>query len=127
MPGLGGRELSALHATETADALNQINPDFIRIRTLALPEGAPLTAEHAAGLFDKPGDVEIARELLLLLQSLQGVTSTVTSDHMLNLFPEIDGPLPGDKALMTGIIERFLALPPEERMLYQIGRRNLFM
>ncbi len=127
MPGLGGRELSTLHATETADALNQINPDFIRIRTLALPEGAPLTAAHTAGLFEKPGDVENARELLLLLQKLEGVTSTVTSDHMLNLFPEIDGTLPDDKTRMTGVIERFLSLPGEERMLYQIGRRNLFM
>ena len=37
MPGLGGRALSRSHALETADALNRINPDFIRLRTLALP------------------------------------------------------------------------------------------
>ena len=37
MPGLGGREFSELHAKESADALNQIDPDFIRLRTLALP------------------------------------------------------------------------------------------
>ena len=35
MPGLGGKVLSREHALETADALNQINPDFIRLRTLA--------------------------------------------------------------------------------------------
>jgi radical SAM superfamily enzyme YgiQ (UPF0313 family) len=33
MPGLGGNEYSDLNALETADALNQINPDFIRVRT----------------------------------------------------------------------------------------------
>ena len=43
MPGLGGKSLSEDNAVETADALNQINPDFIRIRTLALPDGTPLT------------------------------------------------------------------------------------
>ncbi len=34
MPGLGGRALSREHALETADALNRINPDFIRLRTI---------------------------------------------------------------------------------------------
>ncbi len=43
MPGLGGKSLSEDNAVETADALNQINPDFIRILTLALPDGTPLT------------------------------------------------------------------------------------
>ena len=33
MPGLGGRDLSRDHALETADCLNQIDPDFIRLRT----------------------------------------------------------------------------------------------
>ena len=36
MPGLGGKAYSKEHALETADALNQINPDFIRLRTLAI-------------------------------------------------------------------------------------------
>jgi hypothetical protein len=40
MPGLGGRGLSRQHALESADALNRINPDFIRLRTLALPDRA---------------------------------------------------------------------------------------
>ncbi len=42
MPGLGGRALSEENALETADAMNQINPDFIRLRTLAIPDRAPL-------------------------------------------------------------------------------------
>ena len=42
MPGIGGRNLWRENAVETADALNQINPDFIRLRTLALPEGTRL-------------------------------------------------------------------------------------
>ena len=34
IPGLGGKKWSVEHVVETADALNKINPDFIRIRTL---------------------------------------------------------------------------------------------
>jgi len=124
MPGLGGRRFSRQHALESADALNRINPDFIRLRTLALPEGLELAREQASGAFEKMGDRETAEELLLFLQALSGITSRVKSDHILNLFEEIDGILPDDLQRMLAVIRRFLAMDPEEQMLYQIGRRT---
>jgi hypothetical protein len=124
MPGLGGRALSRQHALESAGALNRINPDFIRLRTLALPEGLELAHEQATGTFAKMGDRETAEELLLFLQSLSGITSRIRSDHILNLFEEIDGVLPADQQRMLAVIHRFLALDPEEQVLYQIGRRT---
>jgi radical SAM superfamily enzyme YgiQ (UPF0313 family) len=36
MPGIGGRALSEEHALETAKVLNQVRPDFIRVRTFAM-------------------------------------------------------------------------------------------
>ena len=45
MPGLGGIEYSIEHAMETASALNSINPEFIRIRTQAVPIGPALAEE----------------------------------------------------------------------------------
>ncbi len=124
MPGLGGRELSQEHALESADAFNQINPDFIRLRTLAIPNSIELAAEVASGAFEKMGDREIAEELLLFLQSLTGISSRVKSDHILNLFEEIDGVLPDDKVQMMAVIHRFFAMDSEEQVLYQIGRRT---
>lgn len=124
MPGLGGKTLSRENAMETADALNQINPDFIRLRTLALPASAPLTEQFKKGDFDKMGEVDIARELLLWLEELSGITSTIRSDHVLNLFPEIDGVLPGDKEDMMQPVRDFLDLSPEEQMIFCIGRRT---
>jgi len=124
MPGLGGRELSREHAVESADALNQINPDFIRLRTLAIPDSIELAGEVANGAFAKMGDREIAEELQLFLQSLAGITSRVKSDHILNLFEEIEGVLPDDRERMLAVIPRFLAMDPEEQVLYQIGRRT---
>lgn len=124
MPGLGGRSLSKENALETADALNQINPDFIRLRTLALPRNAPLTEQFLAKNFDKMGEVETTEELLLFLETLDGITSTVRSDHVLNLFHEVDGLLPDDKTVMTAPLRDFLALPPYEQMLFCIGRRT---
>ncbi len=123
MPGLGGRALSTVHATETADALNRINPHFIRLRTLAVPGNAPMHQDLRDGRFQKLTDHEVAREILVFLERLDGITSQVRSDHVLNLFEEIEGKLPEDKEKMTGTIGRFLDMPERDRMLFQVGRR----
>jgi len=124
MPGLGGRSLSHENAVETADALNQINPDFIRLRTLGLPDRAPIAEQYKAGEFDKMGEVETAQELLLMLESLSDIDSTVRSDHVLNLFPEVDGKIRDNRETIMQPIKGFLSLPPEEQMLFSIGRRT---
>jgi radical SAM superfamily enzyme len=124
MPGLGGKLLSTENALQTADALNQINPDFIRLRTLAMASGAPLSEQYHKGLFDKLGEVDTARELLTWLENLDGITSTIRSDHVLNLFSEVDGKLPEDKEKMMQPIQNFLELAPYEQMLFCIGRRT---
>lgn len=123
MPGLGGEQFSRENALESADALNQINPDFIRIRSLGLPESIELYQEYLSGTFVKLGDVQMAEELLLMLDHLEGVTSRVKSDHILNLFQEVEGRLPEDAEKMKAPIRKFLGLQPEEQLLYMVGRR----
>jgi ABC-type uncharacterized transport system ATPase subunit len=59
----------------------------------------------------------------LFLENLNGITSVVKSDHILNLFQEVEGTLPQDKDHMTGILKEFLGLTPEQQCLYQVGRR----
>ncbi|MBT6341748.1 MAG: radical SAM protein [Desulfobacula sp.] len=126
MPGLGGIEYSIEHALETASALNAINPDFIRIRTLALTNGTTLAKEAEQGEFEKPSDAMMAKELRLFIESLDGIDSYIKSDHILNLFETVNGKLPKDKEKMIGIIDQFFDLEPEKRVLYQIGRRMGF-
>jgi histone acetyltransferase (RNA polymerase elongator complex component) len=123
MPGLGGRLLSQEHARETAGALNQINPEFIRIRSLAIPTHVPLYEDYEAGRFQKCTDIEIAAEIRLFLDHLHAITSVVKSDHILNLFGDLEGKLPDDKPSMIAILDEFLALEPCSQMLYQVGRR----
>ena len=124
MPGLGGKALSREHALESADALNQINPDFIRLRTLALPDNLDLCKDASAGTFEPMGETMVAEEILLFVESLKGITSTVKSDHILNLFQEVEGTFPGDKEKMTSVIRRYLKMEPEEQMLFKVGRRS---
>ncbi len=123
MPGLGGKKFSEIHARETADAINQINPDFIRLRTLAIPNRIPLFADYQSGSFEKCSDLMMAKEILLFIEQLNGITSTLKSDHILNLFQEVEGIFPKDKAYMTGILKKFLDMPPQEQCYYQVGRR----
>lgn len=123
MPGLGGRALSEEHALKTAEVLNRINPDFIRLRTLAIAERTPLFEDQEAGRFEKSTDLEVAKEILLFIQNLDGITSIVKSDHILNLFGDLEGILPRDKERMISILRTFLALTPERQGMYQVGRR----
>ncbi|WP_300456986.1 radical SAM protein [Desulfobacula sp.] len=126
MPGLGGIEYSIEHALETAAALNSIDPDFIRIRTLAVTNKTVLAQQVETGEFEKPSDVMMAKELRLFLESLDGINSYIKSDHILNLFETINGKMPGDKENMINVIDRFFELEPEQRIIYQIGRRMGF-
>lgn len=123
MPGLGGQDLSETHALETADALNQINPDFIRLRSLAIPPGLPLHEEYLAGRFKKCTDIMMAEELLRFLRHLDGINSYLKSDHILNLFEEVEGRLPEDKEKMMAPVRRFLDMTPADQTLFQVGRR----
>ena len=42
----------------------------------------------------------------------------------MNLLEEVGGKLPEDKEAMLAVIDRYLALPPEERLLFRLGRRG---
>jgi radical SAM superfamily enzyme len=123
IPGLGGKTLWETHAVETADALNQINPDFIRLRTLAIPNRLELYNDYQEGRFEKCTDLMIVQEILLFVESLEGITSRVKSDHILNLFQELEGKLPEDKTAMMELLQSFLEMEPQQRCLFQVGRR----
>jgi hypothetical protein len=123
MPGLGGVELSTEHALETADALNQINPDFIRLRTLAVSDRAPLSVDCTSGRFHVCSDTMIADETRTLLENLRGITSVIRSDHILNLFEDLEGKLPEGRDHMLAILDEYRGMEPMRQNIYRIGRR----
>ena len=121
--GLGGKEMWREHAVETARVLNQINPDFIRVRTLKVLKKMPLHEKIENGEFVLLNDDEIVMEERLFIENLDGITSTLASDHILNLLEEVKGKLPEEKNEMLMRIDRYLALSAEERIHYRLGRR----
>ena len=123
MPGLGGRRLSKIHALESADALNRINPEFIRLRPLAIPEIIPLYDDYKDGRFKKCSDPMIVNELLIFIEKLEGINSILKSDHILNLFSNLEGKFPQDKKKMIRILHDFQNLSSKQQRMYQLGRR----
>ena len=125
MPGLGGKAMWREHATETAKVLNQINPHFIRLRSLRVPERTLLYQKIVDGEFEMLSDDEVVEEIKLFIETLDDtLTSTLTSDHIMNLLEEVRGKLPDDKQRMLQIIKKYQQLPDDQRLIYRIGRRG---
>jgi len=126
MPGLGGREHSDGHARDSAQVLTEINPHFIRLRSLTLgPKMAlwPLFYGADAQL-TRQTEVEVAGEIRHFVDHLGEVHSRLVSDHGMNLLGDLEGKLPGEKAALLARCDRFLGLPKAEQQLYQVARRH---
>ena len=119
--GIGGKNLWQEHALESARVLNEIDPDFIRVRTLSINDRQPLWQDVQNGAFIRTNDEEMMDELKLFIQNLN-CHARFSSDHDWNLLPEVEGNLPTDKAKMLAVIERFQMLTPMERQVYRVGR-----
>lgn len=124
MPGLGGQEMWREHAIDTANVLNQVDPHFIRLRSLRVPGRVPLHEKMKDGSFTMQTDDMLAQEMKLFIESLEGISSMVTSDHIMNLLEEVSGKLPEDKEKMLDVIKKYQALPESERLIYRVGRRG---
>jgi len=124
MPGLGGQEMWYEHAVQTAEVVNQINPHFIRLRSLRVPERIPLHQKLQDGTFTLQTDDMLAEEIRVFISTLDNIESTVTSDHIMNLLEEVSGKLPEDKAAMLDVIAAYQKLSDQDRLIYRTGRRG---
>ncbi len=83
MPDLGGRARSDQHARNTAKVLNEINPDFIRLRPFVPGPGIPLYEDCSKGVLHLSSPHERLQEIRILVENLN-VTSRLCFDHFLN-------------------------------------------
>lgn len=104
--GIGGKDRTKFHARETARVLNNISPDYIRLRTFVPKINTPLLEELKEGSFQMLGPHEILEETALLIRNLQA-TSYITSDHYTN-YINLEGRLPQDKTRLLNEINTAL-------------------
>jgi radical SAM superfamily enzyme len=124
IPGLGGDRWSQENAEATAAVINAINPDYVRLRSLQVVKGTGLYDSMQKGEFHPLGDDETVKEIRCFITNLEGIRTTVVSDHILNLLEEVEGTLPEDKEKMLAVIDAYLSLPLPDRMIFRLGRRQ---
>ncbi len=76
------------------------------------------------GTFTPQTDDMLAEETRLLIETLDGIHSTITSDHIMNLLEEVSGSLPKDKNTMLNVIAKYQMLSDQDRLIYRAGRRS---
>ena len=123
MPGAGGREYIEENARESAQVINEINPTFVRIRSVIPAPGTPLYQLMMEKKWTYPTEEEKIKEIRLFIENLGGISSIIVSDHIMNLIEDIEGTLPEDREKMLGKIDGFLSMNDEDRKSYIIGRR----
>ena len=122
MPGLGGKTWSLEHAMETARVISEIEPDFVRLRTLEIFPYTPLYNKWKTREFTELTEQEVVEEEKTLVENIECKT-TITSDSAANLLTEIWGILPKDKKKILKAINNYLALSSEEKLKFSLDRR----
>lgn len=117
--GLGGQLLTDWHADSTANALNQINPDFIRLRTFVPKTNTPILDEIESGKFKMLGPHGIIKETQRLVRQLK-VTSYLASDHYTN-YIDLHGRLPESQSKILEQIKAAAQLPESQFRPFFIG------
>ena len=124
MPGIGGRQYTEENAYETARVLNAVNPSFIRIRTATPVPGTPLHEMMVRGDWDPLTEKEKVQEIYNMISALEGITSCIQSDHMMNLIEDANGKLPGDRESILAPLERFVKMNLEDQECFISARRT---
>jgi len=122
MPGLGGKSRWVQHAKNTARVLNEINPDFIRLRPFTPGRNTPIFDACLNGELELTSPHERLEEIKLMVENLQ-VTSRLCFDHNWNasywsgnrLIPllkqDYDGyKLPEEKGIVLELINKGLQM-----------------
>lgn len=114
--GAGGTQRSDQHARFTADALSQIDPEYIGALTLMPYRGTPLYEQCANGTFTLPSPKALLGELKTVLENLTLSRGLFFANHASNYLP-LNVRLPGGKDQALKLIEHALgdqsALKPE--------------
>ena len=114
--GIGGERWRE-HAENTAKVLSEIEPDFVRLRTITVIPGTPLHWRMKKGLFKPTPPLERLKELMTLVEKLKCET-WLFSDHVSNylwsdagvVFSGMSGRIPDDKQRMLEELEDALRI-----------------
>ena len=101
--GLGGLDNSNKHAKETAQVLNQIDPEYVGALTLMTPPGTQIHEMVESKEFIPMKPMDILTELKTLIEHLELTNCVFRTNHASNYLP-IKGTLNQDKTRLLEIL-----------------------
>lgn len=123
MPGIGGRDLTVENPEGMAEVINSISPDFVRIRTAVIKPGTELYDDFLTGKYTLCSDDEKILEIRRLIEASETEGTVLVSDHIINLLQQVSGRLDADRDRMLGVIDGYLGMPEEDRVMFRLARR----
>jgi radical SAM superfamily enzyme YgiQ (UPF0313 family) len=117
--GIGGQEKTHEHALETARVINEIRPDFVRLRTFVPKINTPLLDDVMEGRFKMLSPHEVLKETATILERVT-VSTVLTSDHYTN-YINLYGHLPWDKSRLLKEISQALKLDESRFRAFFVG------
>ncbi len=118
MPGLGGKRFSKDHALNTAKVLNQIDPDYIRVRPLYVYPGSDIYKMIEQGEFQVNSPHERLEEIKIIVDELD-VDSKLCFDHSWNSWRNKEG------ALLFDMDYEGYRLPAEKSRILKLVEEGL--
>lgn len=137
--GAGGKDRLEEHALGSARVCNEVNPDFIRLRTLVIQRGSLLEEKKKSGHYKPTSPLEKLKEVRILIENLKVSQCEFASDHFTNniwvddkvVYRGVYGKLPQEKQDMLDILNQtidFLSVTASEildaTILYERGFIN---
>lgn len=117
--GIGGKENSYEHATESAKIINEINPDYVGLLTLMVQEGTPLYEDVRSGEFELLSPKEVLFETREMVENIDVENCVFRSNHASN-YVSLKGTLPKDKKIILEQIDAGLKMSGlEDKDLYR--------
>lgn len=132
MPGLGGQEMLEQHAINTAGAINEIDPHYVRLRPYSSGySGTPHSQAFKDGTLTDTSRLDKLREIGMLVEHLNQFNGRFCFDHAGNAFANANGKLlfqvdyegfkfPEQKEHVLSLIREGLGVSEKQhmRMLY---------
>ena len=114
--GAGGKDRLKEHALESAKVCNEVNPDFIRLRTLVVQRGSLLEEMKNSGDYKPTSPMEKLQEVKMFIENLDVNQCEFASDHFTNniwvnntvVYRGVYGMLPQEKQDMLDTINHTL-------------------
>jgi radical SAM superfamily enzyme YgiQ (UPF0313 family) len=105
--GLGGKDLSRIHAVDTGKVLSRMDPEFAAALSLMLVPPASLCTEYENGMFELPTPFEMLEELENIIANMEVTHCFFSSNHASNYLP-VQVWLPEGKAEILSLLREVI-------------------